>query len=206
MQLVIGVDKEIPKAPADDVDGMTIATIVWPPYTFDVEDVQVYLIDNRRYTMRDIGVIEDRVQHLENVTTLSFLEQKIENLQIKDADGLDRFKSGFFADSFKSRDLVDPASPVDVDIKKGLLMPLKDFNSIDAAVVPSSEVPPETLDTETDYALLDENAVKTGRMVSLKYTETTMVEQTFATRVENLNPFLVHDYTGTLKLNPTSHN
>ena len=156
--------------------------------------------------MRDIGVIEDRVQHLENVTTLSFLEQKIENLQIKDADGLDRFKSGFFADSFKSRDLVDPASPVDVDIKKGLLMPLKDFNSIDAAVVPSSEVPPETLDTETDYALLDENAVKTGRMVSLKYTETTMVEQTFATRVENLNPFLVHDYTGTLKLNPTSDN
>ncbi len=206
MQLVIGVDKEVPKAPADDVDGMTIATIVWPPYTFDVEDVQVYLIDNRRYTMRDIGVIEDRVQHLENVTTLSFLEQKIENLQIKDADGLDRFKSGFFADSFKSKDLVDPASPVDVDIKKGLLMPLKDFNSIDAAVVPSSEVPPETLDTETDYALLDENAVKTGRMVSLKYTETTMVEQTFATRVENLNPFLVHDYTGTLKLNPTSDN
>ena len=206
MVLLQGVDQEVPQPPADQPDSMTIATIVWPPYTFDVEDVQIFLVDNRRYTMRDIGVIEDRVQHLENVTTLSFLEQKIENLQIKDADGLDRFKSGFFADSFKSRDLTDPASPVDIDIKKGMMMPLKDFNSIDVNPVPSSEVPPEQLDNEVDYALLDENTQKTGRMVSLKYEEVTMVEQTFATRVENLNPFLVHDYTGTLKLNPTSDN
>ena len=93
MVLLQGVDQEVPQPPADQPDAMTIATIVWPPYTFDVEDVQIFLVDNRRYTMRDIGVIEDRVQHLENVTTLSFLEQKIENLQIKDADGLDRFKS-----------------------------------------------------------------------------------------------------------------
>ena len=206
MVLLQGVDQEVPQPPADQPDSMTIATIVWPPYTFDVEDVQIFLVDNRRYTMRDIGVIEDRVQHLENVTTLSFLEQKIENLQIKDADGLDRFKSGFFADSFKSRDLTDPASPVDIDIKKGMMMPLKDFNSIDVNPVPSSEVPPEQLDNEVDYDLLDENTQKTGRMVSLKYEEVPMVEQTFATRVENLNPFLVHDYTGTLKLNPTSDN
>ena len=116
MTLLQGVDQEVPQPPADQPDAMTIATIVWPPYTFDVEDVQIFLVDNRRYTMRDIGVIEDRVQHLENVTTLSFLEQKIENLQIKDADGLDRFKSGFFADSFKSRDLTDPASPVDIAV------------------------------------------------------------------------------------------
>ena len=206
MVLLQGVDQEVPQPPADQPDSMTIATIVWPPYTFDVEDVQVFSVDNRRYTMRDIGEIEDRVVHLENVTTLSFLEQKIENLQIKDADGLDRFKSGFFADSFKSRDLTDPKSPVEIDIEKGMMMPLKDFNSIDVNPVPSSEVPPEQLDNGEDYALLDENTQKTGRMVSLKYEEVTMVEQTFATRVENLNPFLVHDYTGTLKLNPTSDN
>ena len=43
-------------------------------------------------------------------------------------------------------------------------------------------------------------------MITLDYKETAFVEQNFATRVENLNPFLVYSYTGDLKLNPTSDN
>ena len=65
---------------------------------------------------------------------------------------------------------------------------------------------PETLDFSQDFALLDSNTVKTGRMITLKYKETVFVEQNFATRVENLNPFLVYKFTGKLKLNPTSDN
>ena len=200
-----GVPAEIPKPPTDKIDGMTLATLVWPPYTFDPTDVKVFLVDNRRYTMRDIGAIEDRVEHLEDVTTLSFLEQKVENLQVKDADGLDRFKSGFFADAFKTNDLVDVSSPIDVDTDRGNIKPLRNFDSLDIALSPSLNAPPESLDSFSVQPL-DPNAQKTGRMVTLAYEEEVMVEQNFATRVENLNPYLVYNYQGKLALNPTTDN
>ena len=36
----------------------------YPPYLYNVNDAQIELIDNRRYTMRDIGALEDRVETL----------------------------------------------------------------------------------------------------------------------------------------------
>ncbi len=195
-----------PKPPVDEELGMTLATIVWPPYLYDTTSARVFLIDNRRYTMRDIGNIEDRLNNLEKVTSLSLLEQKASTLQVKDADGLDRFKSGFFADSFKTKDFVDIASPVDIDTDRGHVQPLTDIDTIDMQVLPSIQQSPETYDLGTDFALLDENAQKTGRMITLKYKETEFIQQDMATRVENLNPYLVYSYIGKLKLNPSSDN
>tara|TARA_Y200000002_G_scaffold11375_1_gene9318 strand:+ start:1696 stop:9069 length:7374 start_codon:yes stop_codon:yes gene_type:complete len=195
-----------PVPPADDPGSMVLATIAWPPFLYQTSNARVFLIDNRRYTMRDIGAIEDRVENLENVTSLSLLEQKVATLQVKDADGLDRFKSGFFADSLKSRTFVDVSSPIDIDSTRGHMRPLTDLSSIDMQVLPATQEPPETLDFSQDFALLDGKARKTGRMITLDYKETAFVEQNFATRVENLNPFLVYSYIGDLKLSPTSDN
>ena len=50
--------------------------------------------------MKDIGVLEDRIDTLETVTSLSLLELNTSTLQIQDAQGLNRFKSGFFVDDF----------------------------------------------------------------------------------------------------------
>ena len=50
-----GIPSANPKPPADQPDAMTLATIVWPPFLYDTSNAQVYLVDNRRYTMRDIG-------------------------------------------------------------------------------------------------------------------------------------------------------
>ena len=177
-----------------------------PAYLYDINDSAVYLMDNRRYTMRDIGRIEDRVGNLEKVTSLSLLEQKVATLQVKDADGLDRFKSGFFADSFKSSDFVDVSSPIDVDVDKGELRPLNDLSSVDMQLLPSTQLPPEELDLSQDFALLDSNTRKTGRMITLNYEEEVFVSQDFATRVNNLNPFLVHKFKGDVTLNPSSDN
>ena len=51
--------------------------------------------------MKDIGKINQRVTNLERVTSLSLLEKNTEQKQILDADGLDRFKSGFLVDNFR---------------------------------------------------------------------------------------------------------
>ena len=47
---------------------MQLAEINLPAYLYDVDDAEISMIDNRRYTMRDIGEIEDRVENLERVT------------------------------------------------------------------------------------------------------------------------------------------
>ena len=59
--------------PEDIETGMTLATIEMPAYLYDVNDIKLTLVDNRRFTMRDIGKIEDRVTNLEEVTSLTLL-------------------------------------------------------------------------------------------------------------------------------------
>ena len=60
-QIIKGVSSENPVTPEDIETGMTLATIEIPPYLYDVNDIKITVIDNRRFTMRDIGKIEDRV-------------------------------------------------------------------------------------------------------------------------------------------------
>ena len=47
---------------------MEIAQITYPPYLYNVDDAQIAIIDNRRYTMRDIGGLEQRIENLEETT------------------------------------------------------------------------------------------------------------------------------------------
>ena len=51
--------------------------------------------------MRDIGKLEDRIETLEETTSLSLLELDTKTFQVRDVDNLDRFKSGFFVDDFR---------------------------------------------------------------------------------------------------------
>ena len=84
-----------PKAPPIIENAMEIATIELPAYLYDPDDAIVKVVDNLRYTMRDIGLLEGRTETLEEVTSLSLLELDNQNLQVQDVDGLSRFKTGF---------------------------------------------------------------------------------------------------------------
>ena len=62
-------------------------------------------VSNRGYTMRDIGILEKRIQNLEYYTTLTLLEKNALSLKILDDNGNDRFKNGYFIDTFKDASL-----------------------------------------------------------------------------------------------------
>ena len=64
-----------PFAPKKIEKGMLLATINLPPYVLDIDDVTFEKTDNRRFTMRDIGSIERRVNQVEYYTALSLLEK-----------------------------------------------------------------------------------------------------------------------------------
>ena len=52
--------------------------------------------------MKDIKKLEDRIRNLEYYTSLSMLESTTAIMFVPDANGLNRFKSGFFVDNFTS--------------------------------------------------------------------------------------------------------
>ena len=192
-----------PKAPNTVGDVMEIASINLPPYLYSTKSASISLVDNRRYTMRDIGKIEDRVENLERVTSLSLLELNTQTLQIQDAQGLNRFKTGFFVDDFKNTSLINfRVSTVEVDPANSELRPLRPSNSINLRPVSSENTSDESIDLNTNFSLFDSNVQKSGDAITLKYESIGWINQSFATKVENVNPFNVVSYSGTIKLSP----
>lgn len=202
-----GISSNNPKAPEKNDAVMEIATIKLPPYLYNPTNAIVTLMDNRRYTMRDIGLIEDRVENLERVTSLSLLEVNTQTLQIQDADGNNRFKSGFFVDDFKNYSFINRGlSSIRVNTSTNEITPITSRNSLKSQIVPESAITDENLDFSENFKLLDPNVVKTGKAVTLKYESIGWIEQAFATRVENVNPFNVIVYSGDIKLSPEIDN
>ncbi len=199
-----GTSSTNPKLPDKPSDVMEIATISLPPYLYNPKDAVISLADNRRYTMRDIGVIEDRVENLERVTSLSLLELNTQSLQIQDADGLDRYKTGFFVDDFKNPSLINPLSNVEIDSTNDELTTRISKNSINLLPVPAENITDENLDLTDNFALFDSNVQKTGDTITLKYESVGWINQLYATKLENVNPFHVVSYSGTIKLSPAN--
>ena len=205
--VVEGVSSENPIAPNDIELGMTVATIELPAYLYDPKDAIITVVDNRRYTMRDIGKIEDRVENLEIVTSLSLLELDTKTLQVQDADGLSRFKSGFFVDDFKNNSLLDISNPdckVDIDLENQNLIVPTDFYSLKPELALDPSIDSTTADFSSNLTLLDSGVRKTGDILTLDYEEVTLLDQPLASRIENVNPFSVITFRGNMTINPSA--
>ena len=199
-----GTPSTNPTPPAnEDTDLMQLAQIDLPAYLYNVDDAEVSMIDNRRYTMRDIGDLEDRVENLERLTSLSLLEINTESLRIEDAAGNNRFKSGIFVDDFNDKTLSD-VDLTTANITEGELRPFAVRNSLEQRPIPAVEISEDQYDLSENYNLLDPNVQKTGNVITLKYESVNWLEQSFATRVENVNPFHVIEYNAIVDLSPNT--
>ncbi|BCV08199.1 MAG: hypothetical protein CM15mL4_2670 [uncultured marine virus] len=186
---------------------MTVATLKLPAYCYNPDDIEIIVVDNRRFTMRDIGKIEDRVSNLEEITSLSLLELDTKTFQVQDADGLSRFKSGFFVDDFKNNTLLDINNPdckCDIDSANEQLVSPTDFYSLKPELALDPTIDSTTADFSSDLDLLDSGIKKTGDILTLDYDEVTLLEQPLASRAENVNPFNVVSFRGNITLNPSA--
>jgi len=198
-----GVSSKNPKPPVKNSELLEVGTLDLPAYLYRPQDASILLTDNRRYTMRDIGIIEDRVETLEELTSLSLLELNTQTLQIRDSEGLDRFKSGFFVDDFIDASKLNQfLSSAVVDTNSRTLISDITRDSLESLIATEDNLTPENLDLTENYSLLDSSIQKTGRALTLSYNEVDWLEQPFATKIENVNPFNVVVYTGTLQLSP----
>ena len=209
IEVTQGVPADDPDAPVLSDDSMELAQVLLPPYLYNTtRDPRVILRDNRRFTMRDIGKLEDRIENLEDVTSLTMLELSAKSINVTDASGLNRFKSGFVVSDFRNKSIMNQRlSTVDLRKGTGTLVAPMDLWSMDAELKLHPSIDPDTADLSQDLELPSGSGCqKTGDLITLKYTEKKWINQPHATTAENVNPFNVLVFVGGVILNPASDN
>jgi hypothetical protein len=194
-KVVNGAPAEQPVPPKALDDAMKLAEINLNPYIIDIKDASFTKENNRRYTMRDIGKLEARINNMEYYTALNLLEKDAQSLQVQDSNGLDRFKSGFVVDNFKGHatgDVKHPDYRVAIDMQNGELRPKYYMKGV---ALKEENV--------TTAERTNDNYQKTGDILTLPYTHKVVVKQPYATRIENLNPVLSFAWAGICKLSPS---
>ena len=183
-----------PVAPAIPKDAMNLYSLYVPAYTYSTDDIVPTFIDNKRYTMRDIGNIEKRVSNIEYYTSLSLLERSAQDKQILTAGGLQRYKNGIIVDSFFGHNIGDVTNAgykCSVDSINGTLLPYYTTELVDLKV---------DAVTKTNSALSNNN-----NTTSIAYTDKKIIEQSYATaNAESVNPFNMTMWNGSVELSPSS--
>tara|TARA_Y100001936_G_C16092055_1_gene687227 strand:- start:1997 stop:7621 length:5625 start_codon:yes stop_codon:yes gene_type:complete len=180
--------------PPSRLDGtMDLYRLEIPAYTFKPSDIKAKYIENKRYTMRDIGKLEKRINNLEYYTALSLLEKDTEALVIKDSAGLDRFKNGILVDGFNGHSVGNVLSAdykCAIDFDERILRPSFISNM-----------------TDVHYDAGNSTGVQlTGDCVTLPYTTSLLINQPIASKAVNVNPFAILAWIGTIELDPPSDN
>ena len=203
-QVKYGVPSEKPEKPISVEDALEIATVTLPPYLFDTSQASVQFLEHKRYRMVDIKQLENRIKNLEYYTALSTLESSTANLFVADSSGLNRFKSGFFVDNFSSLNSQESGLSFEnsIDPKNKELRPKHYTTSIDLI-----QGPVEGIDPLIDFSVEPpegNNIRKTGDLITLDYAEVEWLKQSFATRTENVTPFVISFWRGKISLTPST--
>jgi len=209
ISLIKGVGSLNPVEPTSIDESMDLATIQLPAYLYNPDDVKITLSNNKRYTMQNLRELEDRIENVEELTSLTLLELNTKTLQVRDIDGIDRFKSGFFVDNFRGTSFIntnDPDANSTIDTQKSELRSDLVFSSLKSRISPATTADTSILDFSSDFTLNDPNIKKTGDLVTLNYSSVVWsdIQQSFATKSQKVNPFGVENYNGVVKLTPSS--
>ena len=196
-KLITGIPEVFPEEPAVPADAMHLYTLYIPAYTFCHTHIDTLYVDNRRYTMRDIGTLSSRINSLEQYTTLSMLEKEACCKQIVDDSGstpYDRFKNGIIVDSFRGHNIgnvldanyncsMSPQNPVLRPYFENRSVPFTRSTSIGDTVNVAVNDGLATLEYESGFAWIDQQKAA----VSI-----------------SVNPYDVATWLGSFKLSPSS--
>ncbi len=159
--------------------------------TLDETDNRIQRIDHRRYTMKDIAKLEERIDNIEEVASLNLLEMDTKNFKVLDSAGLDRTKSGFFVDNFSTQ-----------------LFSLTNSRNYRASIDPQLNTLFPAFCEENSRLIYDSaastNVIRKGDNVYLKHNSVSYITQKKASKSVLVNPFEAVVYQGDIELSPSS--
>lgn len=191
VRLKYGAPSDIPQLPDDPDDGMVLYLLETDPYTEGPPNVRATMLDNKRYTMRDIGALDKRITNLEYYTSLNLLEKDTLDLEVTDENGNNRFKNGFIVDQFRDHKMGavhDPDYRVSIDPKKSELRPFFSEKNVNMEVNPIFS---------TGYTIKDQK-------IMLPYTSEYLIRQEKSSKTINVNPFAIFSFRGSVILFPST--
>jgi hypothetical protein len=177
-----------PPTPNDEVDAMTLYTLKVDPFTYDSSNVDITIQNNRRYTMRDIGALDNRLTRVEYYTALNLLEKDIATTTYYDNQDNRLFNNGFVVDSFKGHgvgDVFNPDYKCSIDYDNEVLRPKFESNA-------------------TFLSVSSNTLAVTGNLLTLSYNSVPYITQNVASGIINVNPFNVIGFIGYVKLDKES--
>lgn len=195
MSLVSGEPGYNAKPVQDLASAIRLYDVYLPAYTFTLEEIYIRKFNYKRYRMKDIASIDRRVERLEEVISLSLLEQSALNTSVRDAvTGLDRFKNGIVVDNFVDHSggaVGQDQYRCSVDPTIGHLRAPYHIDQVEL----EEKAFTEDLREQSSYAFND--GIATLRFESVDY-----INQPQATRFINLQPYSVFTFEGELELKP----
>ena len=205
LEAIKGIPAATPKVPEEKANAMTLGVLnipVFPSLSSKVArdndkgdyGVKLTLENNRRYTMKDLRGIDERLKNAEYYSSLNALESSVKNKQLFNSSGFDRFKNGFFVENFDGHNLSDTTKKgyrASIDRNKNILRPY--FKRRDILM-------------EKDKSFTSSNVTQTGNLVTLAYTHTSFINQNKASKARNPVQELTFNWQGELSLDPPMDN
>jgi|TARA_B110000858_G_scaffold103307_1_gene118440 hypothetical protein len=180
-----------PKYPPISLNEMNLANVEMDAFTINDSDIRLQLLESKKYSMRDIGELADKIEDLQELTALTLLETNLQNLSVFDGSGNDRIKAGFLVDNFQDQ-----------------LASSFDNGEYRAAIDPQEKVLRPGFKEESLRLLYDSdlstNTILKGDNVYTKYTDVSYIDQLQVSGIMNINPFNVITNIGHMTLSPAS--
>ena len=184
-----------PTEPLEPDDAMTLYILSYPPYLTFPSSTGIKTFSNRRYTMKDIGLLDKRITNLELYTSLNLAELTTLSKQdktVRDQVGLSRPKNGVFTDAFSD--------------KGGAFITSPDYSAAIDIIGQECRGSYNITSTKifSNNSIANFNVEVNGPVLMLASSNTTFISQNKSSTTLNINPFNVINYIGNVRLDPPS--
>ena len=184
-----------PQPPETVTGSLPLYTFNLNAFTLDDSDMTSSRFFAKRFTMKDIADLEERINEIEELTSLSLLELDTSTLSVIDSAGLERTKSGFLVDNFYDYTVSDidrDEYRAVIDEVEGVLTPTNHLHQ--TRLVYDSADAASTTDRKGDNLYLPIDS------------DVQFLNQNLASETENVNPFAVINSKGLITLSPETDN
>jgi Domain of unknown function (DUF4815) len=185
-----GIPSLVPQEPIEDTNSMAIYTMYIPPYTASVRSIDLRYIENRRYTMKDIALIDDRVKAIEEYVKLKESESQVINDPPKSPETptINKPIYGTVVDEFNDLTIADVTNDFACSIEGGMLSCFRKIQNFG-------------LQPTTPYA----SNIR-DKFITLPFTETPMVTQGLYTNTKSeiVQTAIIAKFEGFATLTPES--
>ncbi len=189
-KVITGKSSLSPETPADEENSLTLYRLIIPAYTHNVNDIEVEGVSHKRYTMKEIGDVDKRLEKIEVLSSLTNIESKIDAIGFVGDGGEELEKKAVLVDDFKGHNVGDVSNE---DYKCSI-----DFQS--KSLRPSFSVYNYTpsVDNIGENVKLHPNGI-----ITLDYSEagTTFAEQLSASETITVNPYQLTNWVGNVEVN-----